>query len=399
MSRQPFLKRVVIKNYRSIATCDVKLRSMTFLVGPNGAGKSNFLDALRFVADSLRTTLDHALRDRGGIGEVRRRSAGHSNHFGLRLDFALEDGRWGHYSFRIAARKPGGHEVQEEECFVRGPALLSIEDYFRVEAGRVDSSVGSVPAAAPDRLYLVSASGLKEFRGVYDALSQMGFYNLSPDRIRDLQPPDAGDVLARDGSNITSVISRIERESESHKRRIEEYLSKVVPGVEGVSVKMLGPRETLEFRQKTAGSKDSWRFQAANMSDGTLRTLGILVAVFQSTNGQRVPLVGIEEPEAALHPGAAGILISALQEAARSIQIVITSHSPDLLDDESIEIDSILAVEAEGGTTHIAPIHGPAVSALRDRLYTPGELLRMNQLRPDPKPAPRQAHLFETGRA
>jgi len=82
-----FLTRVVLKNYKSIAACDVRFGPLTFLVGPNGAGKGNFLDALRFVADSLRSSLEHALRDRGGINDVRRRSGGHPNHFGLRLYF------------------------------------------------------------------------------------------------------------------------------------------------------------------------------------------------------------------------------------------------------------------------------------------------------------------------
>src|SRR3954468_7995627 len=62
-----FLRRVVLSNYRSIAACDVRLGPLRFLVGPNGSGKSNFLDALRFVADSLQTSVDHALRERGGI--------------------------------------------------------------------------------------------------------------------------------------------------------------------------------------------------------------------------------------------------------------------------------------------------------------------------------------------
>src|SRR5215813_2738064 len=111
-----FLTRVVLNNYKSIAKCDVRPSPLTFLVGPNGAGKSNFLDALRFVTDSLRTSLDHAIRDRGGINDVRRRSGGHPNHFGLRLFFALSSGETGHNAFRIGARPAGGFEVQDEEC-------------------------------------------------------------------------------------------------------------------------------------------------------------------------------------------------------------------------------------------------------------------------------------------
>ena len=53
--------RVAIRNYKSIAACDVRPGPLSFLVGPNGSGKSNFLDALRFVADALRGSLGDAL--------------------------------------------------------------------------------------------------------------------------------------------------------------------------------------------------------------------------------------------------------------------------------------------------------------------------------------------------
>src|ERR1039458_8588789 len=124
MTDAGFLTRVVIRNYKSIAACGVPLQPLTFLVGPNGAGKSNFLDAIGFVADALRTSLDHALRERGGIGEVRRRSGGHPTHFGIRLEFAVPDGPTGSYAFRIAA-KAGGFEVQHEECVLSGTEALS----------------------------------------------------------------------------------------------------------------------------------------------------------------------------------------------------------------------------------------------------------------------------------
>jgi predicted ATPase len=404
MTGSTLLTRVALKNYKSLAACDVKLGPLTFLVGPNGAGKSNFLDALRFVTDSLRTSLEHALRDRGGINEVRRRSGGHPNHFGLRLWFSLPSGEAGHYAFRIGARPQGGFEVQDEECKIHATEALGEVQYFRIKSGEIVESTQPGPMAVIDRLYLVSASGLTSFRPVYEALSRMGFYSLNPDRIRDLQSPDAGELLARDGGNITSVLAQLKKNNRNRRLRIEEYLSKVVPGVHGVDVKIVGPKETLEFRQQVAGSKDPWRFLAANMSDGTLRALGILVALFQSGNGAgpRVPLVGIEEPELALHPAAAGLLLDGLREASRTTQVIVTSHSPDLLDDEQLDARSILAVYAEGGSTHIAPLDQTGRTALLKRLYTPGELLRMNQLRPDPCSAPervgRQLRLFDDER-
>ena len=384
MKDSTFITRVALKNYKSIASCDVQLRPLMFLVGPNGAGKSNFLDSLRFVADALNSSLYHAIRDRGGIDDVLHRSSGRPKHFSIHLDFTLSESATGHYAFRVGVLSRGRYKVQTEECVLRSTQHPTQEDYFYVKNGTVtDASVEMVPAAATDRLYLVNASGLPEFRPVYDALSCMGFYSLNLDKIRDLQAPDPGDLLIRDGSNLTSVLARL---SDPVKRRIEEYLAAVVPGVHGVKVKKFGPKETLEFRQDVAGAKHPWRFLANNMSDGTLRALGILVALFQGNNDpkKRVLLVGVEEPEIALHPAAAGVLLDALRDAADKTQIIVTSHSPDLLDDKDLDPGSILAVEARDGTTIIAGVDEVGRSVLRDRLYTTGELLRLNQLQPGP---------------
>jgi predicted ATPase len=268
-----------------------------------------------------------------------------------------------------------------------------------VREGTVEAtSLTLAPAAASDRLYLVNASGLAEFRPLYEALSHMGFYNLNPDRIRDLQPPDAGEVLLRDGSNLASVLGQLEQHSHSTKKRVEEYLSNVVPGVTSVDIKQVGPKETLEFRQQVGANEHPWRFFAANMSDGTLRALGILVALFQSTNAgpRRVPLVGIEEPEVALHPAAAGVLRDCLRDASQTTQVIVTSHSPDLLDDPEISDDCIIPVVAEQGVTRIGPLDEAGRSAIADRLYTAGELLRLNQLAPDLE-AVQQASAAQTG--
>jgi predicted ATPase len=213
----------------------------------------------------------------------------------------------------------------------------------------------------------------------------MGFYNLNPDEIRDFQPPDPGKVLKRDGSNLASVLELMENEEGSVHERVVRFLSKVVPGIQGVDVKHVGKKETLEFRQLVGTSRDPWRFMAENMSDGTLRALGVLTALFQSSNGgaKRVPFVGIEEPEAAVYPGAAGILRDGLRAASRVTQTAVTSHSPDLLDDKEIIDASILAVLNRNGETMIGPLDNAGRSAIRDRLYTAGELLRLNQLEPD----------------
>src|SRR5262249_37035631 len=142
---------------------------------------------------------------------------------------------------------------------------------YLVRAGKIVHAPGQVaPPASSDRLYLVNASGLPAFRPVFDALSQMGFYNLNPDRMKALQTPDKGDLLARDGSNLASVLERMSKADSGVKQRVEEYLARVVPGIEGVDAVRVGHMETIEFRQRVEGAKDAWRFPAINMSDGTL---------------------------------------------------------------------------------------------------------------------------------
>ena len=393
----PYVTRLVLKNYRSIASCDVQMSALTLLVGPNGAGKSNFIDALAFVRDSLRTSLEQAIRDRSGIDAVRRRSTGRPHNFGIRAEFRLPSGESGHYAFEVVAKSRGEFAVKREDCVVDAEGT---RHEFAVKQGRViASSLTALPAVYPDRLLLVAASGVAPFRAVHAALSSMGFYNLNPRLIRDLQTPDDGALLASTGDNITSVLGRMARQAPAGKAFVEELLTRIVPAITGVDAIPLGPKETLEFRQKIEGAPDPWRFPASNMSDGTLRALGILVALFQNAEMGQIPLIGIEEPESALHPGAAALLMGALRRAAEYRQVVATSHSPDLLDDEDLEANELLGVSAEGNVTFIARPDPAVKEMLGSRLYTAGELLRLGQIAPEvdlySRP-PRQLDLFAT---
>jgi predicted ATPase len=393
----PFIRRVVIRSYKSIALCDVKLDRLMFLVGANGAGKSNFLDAFRFVADALRNSLDHALRERGTIKEVRRRSGGHPNNFSLRFEFDLSSGQTGFYEFRIGAKPLGAYEVQKEECRVHSRDQIESEHYFNIESGTVvAASFEMRPATLPDRLYLVAASGLPAFRPVFDALSRMEVYNLDPRVIAAMQRPDPGEVLRRDGSNAASVLQRL---PDDIRHEIRDHLTRIAPGVSDAEVKLLGSQETIEFRQVVQGQEHHWRFLAGSMSDGTLRAFAVLLAVFQTIPGEGrlvPPLIGLEEPEMALHPAAAQVLLSALRQGARTCQILVTSHSPDLLDNPDITAEALLAVDNRNGVTFIGPIDQAGKTLLKERLFTPGELLRLNQLAPEHRNGNRQHDILAT---
>lgn len=387
---KPFLSSVQLRNYKSIGNCFVSLRPLTVLVGRNGAGKSNFLDALRFVVDALQSSLDHAIKSRGGVDCVRRRSTGHPRHFAIKLELHLPDETTATYAFEIGTRPQGGFVVKQEHLDVRRDGQIVAS--YRVEKGKVkQSNPREMPPAVADRLYLVNASGLPQFRGVYDGILAMGFYNMNPQAMKELQSPDAGELLHRDGANIASVIARLGRDNPAVKTRIKEYLAAIVPGITEVDRVALGPKESLEFRQGVVGAKHPWSFYALSMSDGTLRVLGALVAVTQlAGSNDSVTLVGIEEPETALHPAAAETLMEALRDAASHTQILITTHSPDLLAQINPDRDQLLVVTSEQSETSIAPVDPASRESIRKHLYDAGELLQLDQLEPDQDDLQRQ---------
>ncbi|MEZ5213157.1 AAA family ATPase [Gordonia sp. (in: high G+C Gram-positive bacteria)] len=383
----------MLKQFRSVKHADVRLGRLTILVGPNGSGKSNVLDALRLVAESLNTSLDQALRNRGGVGEVRRRSQGHPTHFLIDLEFTGTDEIpgvtdddevvWGarpfggRYSFEVAAVAGGGYRVSKESCRVD-------DAFFEVVGGALKrTSEAVMPPANDQRLYLVSAAGLPAFLPVFEGLAGITVFSPVPDIIRQPQTPDLGDFLVRDGANLASVLQRLERTESGRKTkaRIEEYLRVIVPGMQGVRREALGQWETLQFSQEVAGGTAPWRFPAQSVSDGTLRALAVLTGLFASTGSLRGP-IGIEEPENALHPAAAAVLMDALREASERRQVIVTSHSADLLDRDDFSPDEILAVRSVAGETVVGALEPGGDLALRERLYTPGELLRRDQLLP-----------------
>jgi predicted ATPase len=140
----------------------------------------------------------------------------------------------------------------------------------------------------------------------------------------------------------------------------------------------------VQLRSRRGMSNQEDVFGPTSMSDGTIRAAGVLAALFQpAVLDGRVPLVGIEEPEAALHPAAAGVLFDALTEASKRVQVIATSQSPDLLDRDDLDVATVRAVSMRDGLTSIGEVDEASRSIVHDKLYTLGELMRGNQISPE----------------
>jgi len=376
----PRIRQVRIRNYKSIEHAVVDLEAFTALVGPNGAGKSNFIDALAFVQESLSLSLELAFKNRGGIGAVRRRSGGHPTHIGIHLTLDLGNDLSAEYEFEIAAKSQVRFRVASERCVVgRFPEM---EHVFEVRNGEFQAKIPGIrPKVSGDRLALTAASATDEFGPVYDFLTSMRFYSIVPERLRELQEPDPGDFLKPDGSNAAAVLKRLREEN----RRTERYehlcrlLAQVVKGVEKVEYHSVGQKETLQFRQDI-GLKHTWKFDALDMSDGTLRIVGLLLALYQPNSPS---VIAIEEPEATVYPTASEIVMGALLDAATREQVLVTTYSPDMLDHKEMTDSQVRVAVMERGSTKIVPVSQSTREAIRKHINTTGELLRSNRLNPD----------------
>ena len=371
------LTKVEIKNFKSIGSSVVTLEPFTALVGPNGAGKSNFVDALRFASECLEPSINLALQNRGGINAVRRRSRGHPANFGMRLYMDFGEEGWADYSFEIAAKKQGAFSVKRERC-VMSPSVDGDTFHFEFRDGefyRRLEGLGDFRISS-GRLALSFFLGLEQYERLHDFLANMCFYTITPEKIRELQDPDAGYVLQRDGSNAAAVLREIQRQRPSDYDLLCKYLSLIVPGTTSAEYATAGPKETIHFKQNVGG-KTSRVFNTMNISDGTLRVLGVLLAMYQVSAPE---LVVIEEPEATIHPAASEVLLEILLAGAARRQVLLTTHSPDLLDHKGILDTQLRFVRSEKGQTRIGPIGEGSREAVRDHLYTFGELLRMGEL-------------------
>jgi predicted ATPase len=133
------------------------------------------------------------------------------------------------------------------------------------------------------------------------------------------------------------------------------------------------------------------------MSDGSLRALAALVAAFQIHLPTGPTVVGIEEPETALHPAAMRALVDALDDATQRTQVLLTTHSADLLSSRDVSPGQVLVVRNRGGQTHITPVDPASREIIEKELYSLAELQRMDKLDLDEADLNRQAQLSRQG--
>ena len=375
----PMLKHLRLDNYRSFRSESVELDNPTFLVGQNGAGKSNFVDAISFLAEAMASPLSAVFHRRSGFERVVHRG-GKSRFstigFHLTLQHLNDHTSRATYELVLRGRRDYRLEIVRERCIVEGPD--GSETTFDRQASRNSGFRwrGDVPAPKLTSSTLALALiGDSRFEPVFEFLAKMRTYCIDPLTLRSDHEQYGNMELDEDGSNAARVVRRMERKSPEDWEEICTLLASAVPGLDSVHTRRRNGELTLEFLLNLRTGRA--RFDASDVSDGTLRALGVLVAAYQRPAPS---LIAIEEPEASIHPGALGVILDVLRNARRSSQIVVTTHSPDVLDAKWIKDRHLRLVSWDEGITRIDAMAPSVKQAMAEQLFGAGELLRSNAL-------------------
>jgi len=332
--------RIEIENWRNFAHVDVELQRRVFLIGANALGKSNFLDAFRFLRNivSVGGGLQEAVRKRRGVSSLRCLSARRASDIAIRTHIGeTENPSLWEYELSLGQDKKRRPIIKREKVSKEGVTILS----------RPDDKDKADPARLT-QTYLEQIHANQSFREVADFFSSLRYLHIVPQLVRD---PDllAGHREDFFGSDFLERIARTPKSTrDARLRRIVDALHVAIP-----QLKQLELWRDEHGIAHLRGKYEQWRSQAGwqteeQFSDGTLRLLGLFWASLDGVG----PLL-MEEPELSLHQEIVRYIPQMLARIQRRYgrQIMLSTHSSDLLSDEGIGLDEVLLLQPGKGTS------------------------------------------------
>jgi len=378
-----YIRRLRIENWKNFSKGDVRLSRRLFLIGPNASGKSNFLDIFRFLRDlclSKGGGLQQAIESRGGVSTIRCLAA--RRYSDILIEVELKDDNekdtW-LYRLSFGQDKQRTPMIKEERVEHNGQLLLDRPD----DKDRAD----------PLRLTQTSMEQInanKDFRPIVLFFQSVNYQHLIPQVIRDLQ--GFSPALIENDPFGRDILQRVENTQantrDSRLKKILSVLKVAAPQLKELNVARdnLGIAHLVvlfEHWRPHAGKQNETQF-----SDGTLRLFGLLWSLFEGEG----PLL-MEEPELSLHSEVVRHLPQLIERVNRNRktrrQVIISTHSEEMLLDKSIDAGEVLRLEpSPDGTLFKSPIDDPEELALLRSGLTVADVIL-------PKSAPTDANQLE----
>ena len=345
------ITRLKLINWRNFTDVDVPMRDRAFIIGPNASGKSNLLDAIRFLRDVAKREgggLQAAVRRRGGVPQIRSLSAHSGGGVGIEVHLSHDSDEPVEWVYRLVfmVEQRGNHRilVQEEVVEHNGETLLQRPD----QDDKRDSELLTETA-------LEQVNANRQFRGVADFFDEVTYLHLVPQLVRH-GAEIGGNRLENDpfGQGFLERIAATNSNTrKSRLTRIAAALSHIVPQLEEITFE----RDDITGRPHLKARFDNWRAHGVwqredQFSDGTLRLIGL----FWSLLDRGGPLL-LEEPEISLNRDIVLRLAELIYKLSVPVrrrrrderhrerrQVILTTHSPDLLCDQGIGSREVLVI-------------------------------------------------------
>lgn len=350
----PRIESLKVVNFRALRKVELdNLTPMTVLLGPNGSGKSTIFDVFNFLSECFQFGLRHAWDRRGRGKELKTRGSDGPIVFDLKY---REKFRTPIITYHLAIDEGSrGPEVIEEwlqwRRGTRGQPFRFLE--FRRGAGKAVS--GELPDVedkrketslrSPDLIAVNTLGQLSEHPRVAalrEFITDWYVSYLSIDQTR--SQPEAGpqERLSKGGENLSNVIQYLKEQHPERLDRIFSILRQRVPRLERVDAEPM-PDGRLLLQIKDAPFEKPVLAKFA--SDGTLKLLAYLTVLYDPEPPR---FIGIEEPENYLHPRLLPELAEECRAASERSQLLITSHSPFLLNAMRAEEVRVLYRDDQG---------------------------------------------------
>ena len=338
------ITHVHLENWRNFTLVDVDIQRRVFLVGANASGKSNFLDVFRFLRDivSVGGGFREAVRKRGGISRLRSLAARRYSDIVISVHIGDDENKlvWS-YELRFNQDNIQRPILKLERVTREGSAILTRPD-----------DVDKTDLERMTQTFLEQVNVNREFRDVANFFMSVRYLHIIPQLIRE---PNRSVGWRNDpfGSDFLEQIARTQEKTQKARlRRIRDALRVAVPQLSELEL-FRDNRGAPHLR----GKYEHWRPQGAwqteeDFSDGTLRLMGLFWAALDGSG----PLL-LEEPELSLHPEVIRFIPQMLVRMHRRSrrQVLISTHSSDLLGDEGIGLDEVLLLEPSTEGTSIKP--------------------------------------------
>ena len=370
-----------VENWRNFSRAAVDLQQRVFLVGPNASGKSNFLNALRFLHDIVAVGggFQQAVHARGGVSRLRSLAARRHSELVLevRVGTDANPSEW-QYELRFNQDNLQRPIVRRESVLHEGTVVLDRPN----EEDRQDEE-------RLTQTHLEQVNVNREFREVSAFFESIRYLHIVPQLVRE---PDRSVGRRNDpyGGDFLEQIARTpDKTQKARLRRIRDALRVAVPQLADLELER-DERGAPHLRGKYEHwrPKGAWQSEA-DFSDGTLRLMGLLWAALEGGG----PLL-LEEPELSLHPDVVRFIPQLLARVQRKTgrQVIVSTHSPDMIRDEGIGLDEVLLLipGAEGTSIRLANEFSEVPALLEGGLSLPEVVI--------PKTRPRaveQLALFE----